>query len=57
MDIPFYFLKVILQGGDLFWPNLFSEKAKTLGKFSSFSGKVPIAQFQKYPVSPPLTEF
>ena len=50
------FKKVISQGGGSFLRrNFFSEKAKTLGICPCFSGKVPIAQIQKCPVSPPAT--
>ena len=47
------FFKIDFAGGKSFFNDFFSEKAKTLGIGPCFSGKVPIAQFQKCPVSFP----
>ena len=47
---PLHFQKVILQGGVFLFGKTDYEKAKTLGIFPSFSGKVGDAQFHKCPV-------
>ena len=41
MDFPLYFQKVIWVGGDSFFAEIFSEKAKHPGICPSFTGNVP----------------